>query len=75
MAADYGHTQIPHCDENSNNNFTAAAELSLSTYNGPTSGLQLINKAVLFLPHAKGRVACVTLPHQEVLLDVSPYTD
>jgi hypothetical protein len=30
---------------------------------------------VLFLPHAKGRVSCVTLPHQEVLLVVSPSTD
>jgi hypothetical protein len=30
---------------------------------------------VLFLPHAKGRAACGTLPHQKVLLDVSPYTD
>jgi hypothetical protein len=75
MAADYRHTQIPHCDGNSNNNSTAAAELSLSTYNGPISGLQPVHKAVLFRPHAKGRVSCVTLPHQEVLLDVSPYTD
>jgi len=78
MAGDYRHTQVPHCDENNNsnnNNSTAAAELSLSTHNGPISGLQLVNKAVLFLPHAKGRVACVTLPHQEVLLDMSPYTD
>jgi hypothetical protein len=75
MAGDYRHTQIPHCDENSNNISTAAAELSLSTYNSPISGLQLVYKAVLFLPHAKGRAACVTLPHQEVLLEVSPYTD
>jgi len=75
MAGDYRHTQIPHCDENSNNNSTDAAELSLSTYNGPISGLQLVHKAVLFIPHAKGRVSCVTLPHQEVLLDASQYTD
>jgi hypothetical protein len=43
--------------------------------NGPISVLQLVHKAVMFMPHAKGRVSCVTLPHQEVLLDVSPYTD
>jgi hypothetical protein len=44
-------------------------------HNGPISGLTVVYMAVLFLPHATGRVACVTLPHQEVLLDVSPYTD